>query len=252
MKCIWLLLLSTLFNSVIAQDTAIHPLNNGAYLKSYFTNGIQLVISPFHWQKRHWIVAGSTAALSTGFYLADLEINKPMIRWHASANQTFDKIGNAIGPEALIGSSLLVLGTGIITRQPGITSFAQDNLQAQLYTGGICYFAKIFFGREVPEGNKQYWAGPFQFSRKYQSFFSGHTSIAFATATSIYLHSHKKWWVGLISYGVATGVGISRMQRQAHWASDVFVAGVVGTAVSSFVYDQSQKRRKTAGIKLLP
>ena len=103
-------------------------------------------------------------------------------------------------------------------------------------------------------GNQpHYWAGPFQFNNDdYQSFFSGHASVAFATATSIYLHSHKKWWVGLISYGTATGIGISRMQRQNHWASDVFFGAVTGTAISSFVFHQNQKKRKIVNVKQLP
>lgn len=253
MKCIWVLLLAASFNPMIAQDTATHPLPVGPYLSSYFTNGIQLVTSPLHWQKRGWIIAGSTVAISTGLYLADIEINKPMLRWKASSNETFNKIGHAMGPKELIAGSLVALGTGIIANHPGITRFAQDNLQAQLYTGGICFFAKVFFGRRVPGGNKQYWAGPFQFSDlDHQSFFSGHASIAFATATSVYLHSHKKWWVGVISYGIASGIGISRMQRQAHWASDVFVGAVVGTAVSSFVFHQNQKKRKNVIVKRLP
>jgi len=245
MKYLCLLLFTALFNRAIAQDPAMHPLNTGEYLKSYFTNGVQLAVSPAHWQKKDWLIAGGTVAVSTGLYLADIEINKPMKRWQASSNGTFDKVGNALGPKELIGSTLLVLGTGIIARQPGLTSFAQDNLQAQLYTGGICYFAKVFFGRRVPGGNKQYWAGPFQFSDlDHQAFFSGHTSIAFATATSIFLHSHKKWWVGIISYGIASGIGISRLQRQAHWASDAFVGAVVGTVVSSFVFHKNQRKRE--------
>ncbi len=244
MKYIGLFLLTLSINNAVAQDPETHPLQTGEYLKSYIANGVQLVISPTHWQRKDWLIAGGTMAISTGLYLADRKINNQMIKWQASSNGTFDKIGNAMGPQALIGSTLVVLGAGIITGQPGITSFAQDNLQAQLYTGGICFFAKVFFGRQVPGNHQQYWAGPFQFSREYQSFFSGHTSIAFATATSIYLHSHKKWWVGVISYGVAAGIGISRLQRQAHWASDALVGAVVGTAVSSFVFHQNQKKRE--------
>lgn len=254
MKYFWLLLFSASINTITAQNSiAEKPLSTGQYLKSYFTNGVQLVVSPVHWQKKDWLIAGGALAVTTGIYLADIEINKPIMRWRASTNGSFDKVGNALGPQTLITSSLVILGTGLIAGQPGLTNFAEDNLQAQLYTGAICYFSKVFFGRAGPGSNKHYWAGPFQFSDgNYQSFFSGHTSIAFATATSIYLHSHKKWWAGLISYGVATGVGVSRMQRQAHWASDVFFGAVAGTAVSSFVFHQAQKKRKSISVKALP
>ena len=257
MKTLSLLVLLSLaaIYTVAAQDsTTEKPLNTGQYLKSYVTNAGNLVVSPLHWQKRDWLKAGGVAAVSTGIYLAlDLEINKSARKWEPHANGHFGKVANALGPTELFVSSLVVLGTGLVAKKPGLTNFAEDNLQAQLYTGGICYFSKVFFGREGPGGNRRYWAGPFQFEDgNYQSFFSGHTSVAFATATSIYLHSHKKWWVGLLSYGVATCVGINRVQRQAHYTSDVFFGAALGTAVSSFVYHQNQKRRKIVSVKILP
>ena len=238
-----------------AQDsTTEKPLNTGQYLKSYITNAGNLIVSPLHWQKRDWLITGGVAAVSTGIYLgADLEINKSAGKWEPHANGNFGKVANALGPKELFVSSLAVLGTGLVAGKPGLTNFAEDNLQAQIYTSGICYFSKVFFGREGPGGDRRYWAGPFQFKDgNYQSFFSGHTSLAFATATSIFLHSHKKWWVGLLSYGIATCVGINRVQRQAHYTSDVFFGAALGTAVSSFVYHQNQKKRKIFSVKTLP
>ena len=59
----------------------------------------------------------------------------------------------------------------------------------------------------------------------------------------IFLHSHKKWWVGVLSFGGATAVGLSRMQQQKHWSSDVAMGAIMGTAISSWVYHQQEKRR---------
>lgn len=65
------------------------------------------------------------------------------------------------------------------------------------------------------------------------SFPSGHTSIAFATATSLTL-VYPQWYVAVPVYLWAGAVGYSRMYVGAHYPSDVLVGAVLGTA-SAFV-----------------
>jgi membrane-associated phospholipid phosphatase len=139
----------------------------------------------------------------------------------------------------------LALGAGAIAHSKPLINFGLDNLQAQIFTSGITLFVKELTHRARPEeGEGAYkWYGPFKGSGN-ESFFSGHTSLSFCTATMIFLHSHKKWWVGVLGYTMATGIGVSRMQKEKHWASDVIVGATVGTAVASFVYRQQQKRRE--------
>jgi membrane-associated phospholipid phosphatase len=73
------------------------------------------------------------------------------------------------------------------------------------------------------------------FHDRYQSFPSGHTAAAFATAAALtteigYRAPDLKVWSGTLLYGTAALVGISRMYHNAHWASD----GVVGAAIGTF------------------
>ena len=259
MKPVLIFILAFFSLTVVAQDTATtndsisYHFPVGSYLGSCWANGTKLLISPLHWSGKNWAIAGATVATTTGLYFLDNEINKPFSRWKSGLGSAFGKTGNAIGPPLLIGSSLVVLGTGIITKSQPVTDFAADNLQAQLYTAAICLVAKELFGRAAPgQGvGSTIFDGPLPKKDGYTSFFSGHSSVAFATATSVYLHSGKKWWVGLISYGTASGIAFSRLQHQNHWASDIFFGAVTGTAVSSFVYHQNQKKRKTVVPKQL-
>lgn len=61
---------------------------------------------------------------------------------------------------------------------------------------------------------------------------SGHTSTAFATATSLSM-AYPKWYVVVPSFVWASSVGYSRMHLGVHYPSDVFIGAIVG---SSSVY----------------
>ena len=63
------------------------------------------------------------------------------------------------------------------------------------------------------------------------SFPSGHTSSAFATATSLSL-CYPKWYVIAPSFLWASAVGYSRMELGVHYPSDVLVGALIGAGSS--------------------
>ncbi len=65
------------------------------------------------------------------------------------------------------------------------------------------------------------------------SFPSGHTSVAFSTATALSL-KYPKWYVIVPSYFWACSVGYSRLNLGVHYPSDVFAGALLG-AGSAFV-----------------
>jgi membrane-associated phospholipid phosphatase len=60
-----------------------------------------------------------------------------------------------------------------------------------------------------------------------KSFPSGHTSTAFALATSVSLE-YPKWYVIAPSYAWACAVGYSRMRLGVHYPTDVFAGAIIG------------------------
>lgn len=60
-----------------------------------------------------------------------------------------------------------------------------------------------------------------------KSFPSGHTTLAFATATSIALE-YKKWYITVPMFAWATSVGYSRMRLGRHYPSDVAAGAIIG------------------------
>jgi len=67
------------------------------------------------------------------------------------------------------------------------------------------------------------------------SFPSGHTVAAFSVATVFAERYRNHHWVPWVAYGLAGVVGLSRLNAQAHFPSDIFFGAALGYSVSHFV-----------------
>lgn len=72
------------------------------------------------------------------------------------------------------------------------------------------------------------------------SFPSGHTSSAFATATSLSL-AYPKWYVIVPTFTWAGTVGYSRMHLGVHYPSDVLAGALVGSGCAWLAYAVNKK-----------
>ena len=69
------------------------------------------------------------------------------------------------------------------------------------------------------------------------SFPSGHTSVAFAFAQIMHHEfGEQSIWYSVGAYSAATTVGIMRITKGAHWASDVLVGAGIGMLSTELVY----------------
>ncbi|MFT4704755.1 MAG: membrane-associated phospholipid phosphatase, partial [Bradymonadia bacterium] len=79
---------------------------------------------------------------------------------------------------------------------------------------------------------------------EYGSFFSGHTSMAFASATMLTIYAYEypwgssrnRWTVPATAYTLAALTGYLRLGARRHWFSDVLVGALVGTGTSLVVH----------------
>lgn len=95
----------------------------------------------------------------------------------------------------------------------------KSHARTLIWQTGAVFAMKFSFGKQRP-GN----------SRNYQSFPSGHTATAFATATSL-TYSYG-WKAAVVSYPIAVLVGASRLADDVHWGSDVVAGAFVGIIVA--------------------
>ena len=82
------------------------------------------------------------------------------------------------------------------------------------------------------------------------SFPSGHTSLAFATATALCL-KYPKWYIIAPSYLWAGSVGYSRMNLGMHYPSDVLAGAVLGAGSAWVTYQVNNWFWKKQGNKAL-
>lgn len=137
--------------------------------------------------------------------------------------------------------------------------------QAMIHTSIICNVSKMAFSRKrpvagygvdwQPDGVSAWYFFPAYLKSfkgepqsNYASFPSGHTSTAWCIATVIAKQYKNTIWVPILSYSIATGVGISRMILNKHWSSDVLVGAALGYGVGHFLY----KNRNNTSWVLLP
>lgn len=84
--------------------------------------------------------------------------------------------------------------------------------------------------------------------RNDNSFPSGHTATAFATAEILRLEYHEvSPWIGVAGYAAAATTGFLRMYNRRHWAGDVLAGAGIGflsTHLNYWLYDRWKSRQK--------
>ena len=135
-------------------------------------------------------------------------------------------------PEVYATVTLGLLGAGLITGRPQVTS-AGGRLAASLALAGwTVQVGKYAFGRPRPEESLDA-DGYTPFSGQV-AMPSGHTAASFALATSLADDIHRPWaTVGL--YGAATAVAWSRVNDNRHWLTDVAAGALVGITSAKLV-----------------
>ena len=155
----------------------------------------------------------------------DIDLLKEInLERNTSFDPTFKFITNSVSPMS-IGAPIVVLGIGIIQKDSSLKSKGIFMVEALCLNAFTTTALKMAFKRDrpfvtYPYLDKQADAGTY-------SFPSGHTSSAFAFATSISL-AFPKWYVIAPSYVYACAAGYSRMHLGVHFPSDILAGAIVG------------------------
>ncbi len=125
-----------------------------------------------------------------------------------------------------IGAPLITLGAGFITKDKVLQRKGWENFGSLAIGYAFTYSLKRIVDRDRPV-TKYSFVDAYKTSTK-NSFPSGHTSVAFSTATSLSIN-FKKWYVAVPAYLWAGAMGYSRLHLGVHYPSDVLAGAIIGS-----------------------
>lgn len=121
---------------------------------------------------------------------------------------------------------------GLAAHRPGLVHGSLRVAASLALAGVTATAAKLTVGRLRPSSERD--ADDFKPFSGHDSFPSGHTTMAFALATSLANEIRRPWaTVGLFT--VAAGTGWSRLNDNRHWLSDVAAGAVIGVTSAELV-----------------
>lgn len=118
------------------------------------------------------------------------------------------------GMTVMVPLTLGLFTAGRFAHDGTFRAFSYDATQAIVVNGVYTQILKTAVGRTRPDGSNRV------------SFPSGHASSAFALATVA--ERHYGWKVGVPSYLAASAIGLSRIEQNKHYLSDVLAGATLG------------------------
>lgn len=147
-------------------------------------------------------------------------------------------VTNSVYPLA-VGVPVIIFAEGLISKNKTKTQKGLYIASSLLINTAITQALKYSIKRERPYNAYPNIIFPSHIEND-SSFPSGHTSTAFALATSISL-THKKWYIVLPAYTWASLVGYSRMYLGVHYPTDVLAGAIIGCGTAYLTHIANKK-----------
>jgi membrane-associated phospholipid phosphatase len=233
------------------------------YFPSLLKDFEMQMTSPFKLKAKQWLFTAAAVGITVALFNVDGEIDewarvqKQKHSWINKSSPVITNFGGNWGVYSVVATGVL---SAVFKDEKGVQTSLLAT-QAMITSGVWVNILKILTGRERPiadytfsksEGGE--WYGPFAAwdqdlaTRKpvsaFDAFPSGHTATAFSIATVIATQYKDVKAIPVICYSAATLVGISRLTEHEHWASDVFVGGIIGYLCGKQVVNHYNKTHR--------
>lgn len=230
------------------------------YIPSLYYNFGEQVTAPFKFRTKQWIITGAAIGLTGVLLHFDNDIDqlatvqKQKHNWVNKSSPVISQFGNIYGISSVAAIGLI---SAAFKKPKGVQTSLLAT-EALITSAAWVQLIKHLTGREDPSASYIYskkaggqWWGPFaQYDQdlpvyksvtSFDAFPSGHTAAAFSIATVFASQYENTKAIPIISYSMATLVGVSRLTEHAHWASDVFVGGLIGYVCGKQVVNRFKK-----------
>lgn len=225
------------------------------FFKALLKDEGEIWTAPLRFSLKDWaLVAGMS--VFTGYLISKDESIYSRFKAYQEKNKWVDDLSPMM---TLLGDGNVSLGisgffylSGFVIKDEKAKDTGKLVLMSLIHSGVVVQLLKHLTGRQRPEAENgiDRWDGPSGFLKRYKdnrdmyydSFPSGHTITVWSTATVIAHQYNKSVFVPILSYGLATLSGLSRITEDTHWLSDVFVGAVLGFAIGKFVYKKRSQK----------
>ncbi len=187
--------------------------------------------TPSPYDLSHPLLSGRNAA-AVGLILAATFLGDEGLRGKAQEHRgdgtnSVAQVGNAFGePRYVLPALSAAYLAGQLTGNRVLSRVALHAGGAAIVASGITIALKYTVGRSRPDRSDEGEARFRPFSG-WNSFPSGHATLAFAVATAI-ADETPDHWSDIALYGAATLTAFARVNNDRHWTSDVLVGALVG------------------------
>ncbi len=199
------------------------------------------------------LAVGVASAATYLFSLGDETLRNEVIK----TTPDFDKVKffNELGNVKTMGMvSGIVYGIGLFSEDSKIRETGRLLVESLVWSGSLNMLLRHSFGRYRPYNERgnglfSFW----QTHNDFQSFPSGHTTVAFSMATVLSFQIDR-WWAYPLFYGLAGCTGATRIYLDQHWLSDVLFGAALGYAGGRLLLraNKNKDKEKTYSLSLSP
>ncbi len=198
---------------------------------------------PLHWQGNQWAQFGAVVGGTALVYLTDDDTSRFIRNNREGVPQVIRDYGEFYGnPSNNYIATSGVYAVGLITKNEKLRRTGVLLISSATSAGLLQQVLKSVVGRARPvaELGKDTF-DPFNSSRNFHSFPSGHALLAFTNAYAIG-KQFKNPWVKAGIYTVGAIPGISRIWDGQHWLSDMVFAFAISIATVESIDRYLDKR----------
>ena len=245
-KYILLLLFFFLFEHTACQtkksDNFFNTILDDAEI--FFEDGFSFYTYPLNMSLSNWGTAAGIGVATYGLVHSDdymrNRIGKDIDQYKSDFWIFFEKYG-VIQYAEIAGAATYAVG--LFSDEDEVRILGRMMVQSLTYSGLTTMFIRMIAGRKRPpftDDNLDF--SGFETDNRFQSFPSGHVTVAFAFSTVLAEYFDTPWSrIGF--YGLAGLASAERLINSQHWVSDIALGALVGIAGGIHVINEESKRQ---------
>jgi membrane-associated phospholipid phosphatase len=241
MKHLFFFILFSLINSYAQVDSLfVSDLND------FLNTSANFYTSPLRFESEDWTKLTITLAAVGLSTLADKQTRDFAQRNKSNLTDNVFLVDKYYSVEFAGVSILALYGYGLIDENRDVRNLAVKLTEATFLAGSITLVTKVLVGRRRPyKQESNYYTDPLTLNNDYNSFPSGHTTLAFAYSTVMANEIDNIFWkIGW--YSAAGLVGYARIYHNQHWLSDVVMSAAIGYFSGEFVNGHMTNNKNTS------